>query len=75
MGDIAKAERICPSFVGKVFRMALLAPDIVDAIHDGRQPATLTLGQLTKPFPMEWEEQRGQFLAQGRQESLATKRQ
>jgi hypothetical protein len=55
--DIAKGERICPSFVGKVFRLSLLAPDIVDAILDGRQPARVTLGQLMKPFPSEWDRQ------------------
>ena len=55
--DIAKGERICPSFVGKVFRLSLLAPDIVDAILDGKQPATLSLGQLMRPFPAEWDRQ------------------
>jgi hypothetical protein len=55
--DIAKAERICPSFVGKVFRLSLLAPDIVDLILDGKQAATLTLAQLMKPFPVEWQRQ------------------
>ncbi len=59
--DIAKGERICPSFVGKVFRLSLLAPDIVDAILDGCQPVHLTLKDLIKPLPAEWEEQR-QFL-------------
>lgn len=60
--DIAKAERICLSFVGKVFRLSLLAPDIVDAILDGTQPATLTLKQLMKPFPMEWASQRDHLI-------------
>lgn len=60
--DIAKAERICPSFVGKVFRLLLLAPDIVDAILDGHQPAYLTLKDLMRPFPVAWEDQRSQLL-------------
>lgn len=59
--DIAKAERICPSFVGKVFRLALLAPDIVDAILDGKQPAHVTLKSLIRPFPMGWTEQHQYF--------------
>lgn len=59
--DIAKAERICPAFVGKVFRLALLAPDIVDEILDGKQSAALTLKQLLKPFPVEWAEQHQYF--------------
>ncbi len=48
-------------FVGKVFRLALLAPDIVDAILDGKQPAHVTLAQLMKPFPVEWEGQKQKF--------------
>jgi len=59
--DIAKAERICPSFVGKVFRLALLAPDIVAEILDGAQPASLTLKDMMKPFPVGWAEQRRYF--------------
>lgn len=56
--DIAKGERICASFVGKVFRLSLLAPGIVAEIIDGTHPATLTLKDLMKPFPVEWEQQR-----------------
>ena len=36
----------------------LLAPDIVEAILDGRQPPQLTLAWLMKPFPLQWERQR-----------------
>lgn len=61
LDDIAKAERICPSFVGRVFRLSLLAPDIVADILDGTQSAALTLKGLMKPFPVEWEGQRRYF--------------
>ena len=56
--DIARAERINGSFVSRVIRLALLAPDIVEAILAGRQPAALTLKGLTGPFPVEWDRQR-----------------
>ena len=56
--DIARAERINGSFVSRVIRLALLAPDIVEAILAGRQPAALTLKGLMEPFPVEWERQR-----------------
>ena len=59
--DIARAERICASFVGRVFRLTLLAPDIVDAILDGRQPAHLMLKDLLKQFPLVWSEQKAFF--------------
>ena len=38
--------------------MSLLAPDVVDAILDGRQRADLGLPRLMKPFPVVWNEQR-----------------
>lgn len=62
LDEIAKAERIGPSFVSRVIRLALLAPNIVDAILDGRQPAYLTLKDLMGPFSVEWKTQRSVFL-------------
>jgi len=37
-----------------VLRLTLLAPDIVEAILDGRQPEGMTLPGLMEPFPVEW---------------------
>jgi hypothetical protein len=39
------------SYVGRVLRLTLLAPDIVEAVLNGRQPAQVTLAGLTEPFP------------------------
>ena len=61
LDEIAKAEKIGPSFVSRVVRLALLAPDIVEAILAGKQPARLTLWDLVQPFPVEWAGQRLQF--------------
>ena len=61
MDEIAKAEKIGPSFVSRVIRLALLAPDIVEAILAGKQPAHLTLRDLMLPFPVEWSGQRLQL--------------
>ena len=60
--DIAAAEKINTSYVSRILRLTLLAPDIVETILDGRQPATLTMAALMKPFPVQWEEQRRQFI-------------
>ena len=46
------------SYVGRVLRLTLLAPDIVEAILGGRQPANVTFAVLMKPFAVEWTEQR-----------------
>ncbi|MBX3516750.1 MAG: hypothetical protein KF815_07375 [Rhodospirillales bacterium] len=56
--DIAAAEKINASYVSRVLRLTLLAPDIVEAILDGRQPPTMTLAVLMRPFPVAWGEQR-----------------
>ena len=52
--EIAEAENINPSYISRVLRMTLLAPDIVEAILAGSHPAGLTRAKVLKPFPMEW---------------------
>ena len=42
----------------RVPRLTLLAPDIVEAILGGRQPAEMTLAVLMRPFAVAWTEQR-----------------
>ncbi len=55
--EIGAAEKINASCVSRVLRLALLAPDIVEAILDGRQPAVMTLAVLMRPFAVGWREQ------------------
>ena len=55
--EIADAENINPSYVSRLLRMTLLAPDIVEAILAGRQPEGLTMARAIQPFPMEWRRQ------------------
>ncbi len=57
--DLAKAETIDEVYLGRVLRLTLLAPKIVEAILEGKHPATLELDDLLKQFPIEWEQQRG----------------
>ena len=38
IAKIAAAEKINESYVGRVLRLTLLAPDLVEAILEGRQP-------------------------------------
>jgi hypothetical protein len=59
LAELADAERISRSYVCRVLRLTLLAPDIVERILDGR--STVALPQLMQPFPVEWEQQREQF--------------
>lgn len=59
--EIADAEKINETYVGRVLRLTLLAPDIVEAIFEGRQPLRLQLNLLEQRFPVEWGEQRQAF--------------
>ena len=60
-GELAEAEGVTRSFVNRLLRLTLLAPDISEAILDGRQPKAMQLEELTRMMPSEWEEQREQF--------------
>ena len=55
--DLARAKGVAPSYVSRVLRLTLLAPEIVEAILDGRQPAELQLDDLLEGFPLEWKQQ------------------
>jgi hypothetical protein len=55
--DLAKAEAINESYLGRVLRLTLLAPTVLEAILEGRQPATLALDNLMWQFPIEWDRQ------------------
>jgi hypothetical protein len=57
INELAAAEKINSSYVSRVLRLTLLAPDIVEAILDGRQPDGMTLPGLMEPFPVEWARQ------------------
>ena len=59
--EIAKAENINPSYISRVLRLTLLAPEIVEAILAGSHPAGLTRAKAMQPFPMEWTNQRAQL--------------
>ena len=54
INEIAAAEKISPSYLSRVLRLTLLAPGLVEAILDGRQPEGMTLPGLMEPFAVEW---------------------
>jgi hypothetical protein len=59
LAEMADAERISRSYVSRILRLTLLAPEVVERILDGRP--TVGLPQLLKPFPVEWKTQRRRF--------------
>lgn len=60
-GELAEREGIAPSYMTRVLRLTLLAPDIVEAVLDGRQGDAVTLARLMEPFPLSWSEQKNTF--------------
>lgn len=55
--EIATAENINETYVGRTLRLTLLGPSIVEAILDGRQ-AGLQLDDLMTSFPVGWQAQK-----------------
>jgi hypothetical protein len=53
IAEIAEAEKIGRSFVSRLLRLTLLAPDIQEAIIDGRQAKGMQLEELTGAVPAE----------------------
>ena len=58
ISETAAAERTERGYLGSLLRLTLLAPDIVEGILDGQQPAEPGLPTLMEPFPLEWDVQR-----------------
>ncbi|MFZ5581023.1 MAG: hypothetical protein ACOZCK_00010 [Pseudomonadota bacterium] len=59
--ELARQLKLEPGWVAEVLRLTRLAPDIVQAILDGRQPRHLNLHAIRgrqADVPVDWEEQR-----------------
>jgi hypothetical protein len=59
--ELATAEKVDPSYLGRVLRLTLLAPDLVEAILHDRLPAEVGVTELIKPLPGCWLEQVRRF--------------
>ena len=59
--ELARRSHVNPSYVARILRLATLAPDIIEAILDGREPSGLSLRKLTGKLPVMWDEQRERF--------------
>jgi len=59
--ELAEKEGIAFTYLARVLRLTLLAPDIVEAILDGKQGLEVTLAQGLEPFPLAWQLQGTHF--------------
>jgi hypothetical protein len=57
--DLAEQERVTVAYVCRLLPLTCIAPDIVEAILDGRQPKGLRLAEVLGNRAQEWVEQRG----------------
>lgn len=55
--ELAFAEGVDRAYVGRVLNLTLLAPDLVEAILDGREPS-LTTPQIFAAIATDWQAQR-----------------
>jgi hypothetical protein len=58
ISEMAKVEKVERGYLGTLLQLTLLAPDIVEAILDGRQPDRMGLPTLMEPLSLEWNRQR-----------------
>jgi hypothetical protein len=56
--DLAEQEGVTDAYVCRLLPLTCLAPDIVEAILDGRQPKGLRLAEVLGNGPLAWEGQR-----------------
>lgn len=56
--ELAKTEKVNDLYLSRILRLTLIAPDLTEAILNGRQPSALQLDDLLKPLPAAWDRQR-----------------
>jgi hypothetical protein len=61
VSEIGDAENISKSYVSRILRLALLAPDIIASILAGQTDQALMLEHLERPLPASWKEQRARL--------------
>jgi len=59
--DLAEQEGVTDAYGCRLLPLSCLAPDIVEAILDGRQPKGLRLAEMLGKGPLAWEEQRASW--------------
>ncbi|WP_425353556.1 hypothetical protein [Roseovarius aestuariivivens] len=62
IGELAEREGIAYTYMARVLRLTLLAPDIVEAILEGEQGPQVTLAMMLEPFSLVWSDHRAYLL-------------
>src|SRR5688572_24763574 len=67
VSEIGDAENISKSYISRILRLALLAPDLVERILAGTADQSLMLERLERPLPASWAEQPGHLAGEPRE--------
>jgi hypothetical protein len=59
--ELSSSEKINLSYLCRILRLTLLAPDIVEGLLDGKDHCRLQLSDLLQPMSVIWAEQRGKL--------------
>jgi len=59
--ELADRLKLNRSYVRRILYLALLAPDIAEAIVQGKEPSGLSLEKLSRDIPETWHEQRNRL--------------
>ena len=70
IAELAEHQGIAPSYMTRVLRLTLLAPDIVEAILDGKQGPEVTLARVLEPSSLKWNEQLSDIAVEKRASAL-----
>jgi hypothetical protein len=61
MTRLARKVGFRRNYVMRILRLGFLAPDLIEAILNGKLPLAVTLQPLNRPIPLGWAEQREFF--------------
>lgn len=57
IAELAEQESIPSTYLARLLRLTLLAPELIEAIIDGHHPRAIRFPTVMKPFPSAWKEQ------------------
>jgi hypothetical protein len=72
ISDVAEQENVADAYVCRLLPLTCLAPDMVEAILDGRQPRGLRLADMLGSMSSLWNEQRKNWRSAGRRATALT---
>lgn len=65
VSELAQKEGISTTYLARILRLTLVAPDIVEGVLEGRYETEIVKAALQADFPSDWEAQRAMSLAFG----------